>query len=388
MQFAKEFFIFLFFCLVYSPNSSAFSLKTEWSEESYKITQQKTPFVKRLPFSLRTQKKKRPGSDFLKYFGGVVSPIVGGDDLHAVDVIASNDKKFVFSAYNFRGEPKKGALQLLEVESNHISLSSEITFTDSDINAIYLDQKKLYFAGSDAKGSFFSHAIIRKNQFVGLASKVYLSGYVATDIAKDRDSIYITTANNGGVYSFYLGLDSPDWFVNFFDTRSLFVSEEPFVYVLSGQPGRILRLNKSGQILGLIELGGALTPESKSFLLKSEQYLYATVGEGGLKVLCDDQVVGELPSVTLPDFDPSKTVTNALAVSNQYLFTASGEGGLYMYKKVKALQTSSRACHTLAFNELDHFNFWPEVSANHVAIQNNYAFVASGAYGVQAFKIK
>ena len=386
MSFAKFYFAFLFFFLVYTPFSFASSV--EWPEGSYKIDNLKVQFSKMSPFSSRDNKDKAKPSG-LEYFGGVQSPVLDNVTLHAVDVIAPSSAGDIFSAYNFRGAIKQGAIQLIRIEDEDIYVNSELTFFDSDINAIYRHNEKLYFAGSDANGAFFSYAIIRNGQFINMASKIYIEGYVATDIIRARNSIYVTTADNGGLHSFFSEIENADWSYNIFDARSLYASpSDKKVYVLSGQPAKLYELNRNGQLLNTLEIGGALTPESKSFLVKSGSFLYATVGEAGIKVVCENVVVEQLDSIILPGFDPSATVTNALAVNKDFVFTANGEAGLYMYEKVSLAGSNLNSCCPLSLEELDHFNYWPEVSANHVALKGRFAFVASGAYGIQAFELE
>lgn len=389
MKFSKKILVFSFIILLYPAFSFASYTETDWQNGSYKISHKKVSFSKTKPFSSRDREVKASPS-YLEYFGGVAAPVVDGDTLHAVDVIAPMNEKQIFSAYNFRGNIKKGAIQLIEIDGDNIYTNSEITFYDSDVNAIYRYEEKLYFAGSDANGAFFSHAIIQNKKFAQIGYKIYISGYVATDIMRANHSVYITTADNGGLYSFFSELASANWFKELFAARSIYAADsERMVYVLSGQPAKLYQLNKSGQLIHTLEIGGALTPESKSFLTKSGNYIYATVGEAGLKIICNNNIVGELESVILPGFDPSKTVTNALAIDKKLIFTASGEAGLYMYEKNVTLTGKSlAACTPVTFEEKDHFNYWPEVSANHVALKEGFAFVASGAYGIQAFEVK
>lgn len=364
--------------------------KAPWEEGSYLIRN----YTKENP---RKRPSENPGGKFhslnsettLEYYDEIPSSTIGSKVLQAVDVDPDSNGNLVLAGYNYSGEPKLGAIQLIQIEPE-VFLNSEIIFLKSDVNTIYQTNSRVYFAGSDQNGAFYSYATINEDSFERVSSKTYLSGYVATDIVVKNNKTLVTTGGNGGVYFFSETDDELQWFYEIPHARSVLYSPwTQRVRVLAGEPGKLYRLDSNGELIYEKEIGGALTPHSKSTLVFGYPFLYATVGESGVKVLCDGDIIGSIDCVELPDTLPANTVTNSADSQDNYLFTGNGTAGVYLYlaEEVKD-ETSENSCSSSEITELGHYQFNGNTSINHVASDENYVFVASGKGGIKILKLE
>ena len=378
-------------CVLFFFSKSILSQNNDWPEGSYEIRslerEENVPSFSPNG-SFKVLGKSRSQSVEIEHLATVHSPRIHSKTLQAVDVVSDLDDEYVFASYNHQGAVKYGALQLIEFDDDDdIFVSSELLFKKSDINSISVEPGRhkgfLYFAGTDEKGAFFSYVHYRRGKFKSLGPKIYLPGYVVTDLTAGEDHLVVTTGDNGGVYVF--PYDDPYWSHEIYDARSALIHEDKGeIWVLSGGGAKVHRFGFSGELLGEIGLDGAKIPESKSTLNHGKKHTLATVGEEGLRILCDNSVVGALESVHVPGLPKSETVTNSAASSKDHLFTANGSAGLYIYHLEAQ---GKKKCCPVQISQEAYLRFEGSASTNHVAIEEDYIFVANGKEGVQILKL-
>ena len=380
----------LIFCVLFFFSKLILAQSSDWPEGSYEIRSlERKESLSSFSFdgSFHSLAKPRSQSVEIEHLATVHSPRIHSKTLQAVDVVSDLDDEYVFASYNHQGAVKYGALQLIEFDDDDdIFVSSELLFKKSDINSISVEPGRhkgfLYFSGTDGKGAFFSSVHYRRGKFKSLGPKIYLPGYVVTDLTAGEDHLVVTTGDNGGVYVF--PYDDSFWAHEIHDARSALIYEEKEeIWVLSGGEAKVHRFDFSGEVLGEIGLDGATIPESKSTLNHGKKHTLATVGEEGLRILCDHSVVGVLGSVFVPGLPKSETVTNSAVSSKDHLFTANGSAGLYIYHLEPQ---EEKKCCPVQISQEAYLRFEGSASTNHVALEEDYIFVPNGKEGVQILK--
>jgi hypothetical protein len=154
------------------------------------------------------------------------------------------------------------------------------------------------------------------------------------------------------------------------------------VYVLSGQPGKVSVYSRANNSLAATYTpSGANTPESKSELAASENYIYTALNEGGIKVL---NLNGTLKQhiarpVTPAGENDEDYVTNSVSLNGDLLLGANGEAGLYIGGIVKSQ-------HDSVFL-LGAIKFGTDQSANFVESKDSVIFVATGLGGLKILSL-
>ena len=93
----------------------------------------------------------------LKLIAELSAPIVDGDRVQATSVSLAGDRAVI--GFNMRGEKAKGGIDVLtgipenlaEFASKKPTLTSEILFKDTDVNAIRLEDSCIYYAGNSVR---------------------------------------------------------------------------------------------------------------------------------------------------------------------------------------------------------------------------------------------
>ena len=360
-----------------------------WEKGSYVInnfnSKNKREFSSYKDLSRKLTKKIR-----LVNHANIPSPILEGKKLQATDLSFNLLRRRLITSYTFSGAAKKGALQLSKIHTRgKASIRSEIIFKNSDINAVHVEHGRVYFAGSDPKGSFFSYVKIKDDSFTELTAKIYLPGYVATDILVNHKKIFITTANKGGVFSFTEDKADYNWFYKIPYARSLALNRfKREVHVISGAPAKIYRLSKKGQLISVLNMEGAETPSSKSNIIINGRYSYATVGERGMHILCKNKVIKTIESPSFIERPHIRPVINSTAISGDLIFTANGAAGFSIFKKESKEILDRIRCKAPKIIKKAHVYFPRGASANYVTTKANYIFIASGKAGVRIYKKK
>lgn len=167
-----------------------------------------------------------------------------------------------------------------------------------------------------------------------------------------------------------------------------FDDSDQSIWALKGEPGEIFHYNLDiTEASGSITANGANQSEAKSTISAGSHALLAALNEGGAKIICKSTgaEITSIPQETLPNIDSEKTVTNAATMESGYLFTASGEAGAVMYT---VTTTNSGSCNDRTLTKQGSIDFGESISANHVFLNRNYLFVASGLGGLKIIHIE
>ena len=133
------------------------------------------------------------------------APFVDGAQVQATDVLFSGDTLLV--SYNFKGEPHRGALQIIDVSTPETPvLSYEIQMQDADLNRIrmYRDRYLIVAAGTEETAAAL--LIFDLDGAPELIASLDLPSRQATMVTLYRDYALVTTGDEGGV----LGVDLED----------------------------------------------------------------------------------------------------------------------------------------------------------------------------------
>ena len=163
------------------------------------------------------------GTNSLFYLARILPPKVDGYYVQSNMVLLSTNGKKAFIAYNTAGETFRGAIQIVNVDviSLLLGISTEIQFSDMDINSIYLDGDTLYFGASqnpdnnsDFAMTFIGHInvnnpeslatikanMVRLNLNADLATVSPRGSYAVTGITATNNSFFISVgAYPGGI---------------------------------------------------------------------------------------------------------------------------------------------------------------------------------------------
>lgn len=326
----------------------------------------------------------------LKLVAELSPPTVQETVLQATDVFIAGSKVLV--SYNVAGSVKKGAIDLIDLKnSKDPKITSQVTFSDKDINAITYSSGYLYATGSQEseKPSFVSKIKIEKTKFILDIGNIDLNGYAGTDVEVENNKIFVTTGDNSGLYIIENEKLEVEHYLNLYDSRSVGIDKpNSSILVLGGQPANISSIDYKGVEISKHDIEGATIPESKSTIQVGSTRTLAAVGDGGAKIICNltGEVLIHIPQPKLEGVDLSKTVTNAAAAYGNYIFLANGEAGVYVYT-TKDSSNRKNKCQDLEVSLLGKVNFGEDLSANHVTFRHNFLFVADGLGGLKILTI-
>jgi outer membrane protein assembly factor BamB len=347
---------------------------------------------------------RAPSSIDLTLLAEVASPVVGGSQVQATSVWATANNQAVVS-YNMVGAQALGALDyFISLTNKNPKLKSSLSFSDSDVNAVFTDGSSVYSAVSTSDQSFTDPAVLERVQLNGVSFslsgnvRVPLTSFAATSTTSTGSVIYVTSGDGGGVFAFDAGsltllgqypLDDARW-VAWDQPNSRIV-------VLQGTPGRLAVFAEgafpggSMNLLNSWTVPGVDVAESKSTVEIVGGKAFVAAGPEGVQVVCLDngQVVGSVPR---PDpaslgLDPSVVVTNAVTVQNDLMFISNGEAGVYAAAGAQSFATSTCAAPQ-SISLLGQLQFDNLQSANHVVYRNEYLFVAAGLGGLKVVEVE
>jgi len=334
---------------------------------------------------LRTIKSQSQGADEtlafnLRYM--IEAPLVNGQLVQASHLSYRNGQLYL--SYNTAGEIIRGAYEIITLEASgmpNVLTSGALTSEYHSVDVVYdadRQQHKMLLAGIKLPFTGGTQSIVQvfdlNEQGLpdGSPVDVALKGVVATDVNHNG----IVTGTNGHFYqlSGYTALEGNA----FEDARSVAYYSNLDQYVaLLGKPGR-LAMNLSGQTQ-YIPLGGLDISDTKAMVRVFDDYAFAALGAGGLKVvdLSNGEIISELAK---PDHPVGENeldyVTNSVSVNGQGLvFIANGAAGIYV-----ARFHSTRELELLGFLDMD-------ASVNHVEASGNYLFAACGDRGVAIIEL-
>ena len=235
----------------------------------------------------------------IKLRAEVASPVFEGKRMQASHIkIAGN---YAFVTYNRQGPDYLGGIDIFDVTdiSNPVLISNAI-FPYVDISSIEIESPGaglnnfVYVAGAenmDHNTDLNTPALAEKfllnsaNQFMHVNDPrqvVDLMSYVATDVKKFNNRIYVTSGSTGGLTTLNPGMNITKTEM-ISDARSIDADDEKMV-VLKGTDGEIFVFDLNGNQINHIVTGGASYPEAKSMVRISGNFAFAALGDLGMKM--------------------------------------------------------------------------------------------------------
>ncbi len=330
-------------------------------------------------------------------------PTVNGQVVQATAI--SPPRRFTFLiSYNTQGSPFVGAVDyVINPFGLTPRLVSAVTFNDSDVSAVSLDDEWFYAAEATGASGFATPAAIER---LSLASsgvllenndRFDLTSFAATSVLPLGTEVYVTTGDNGHLYALDVSdmstvgqyaLDDARWVAHDADNGR--------IVVVQGTPGRISVFQEgafpggSMTLLNTFPFPGADVPGAKSTVEVVGGKAFIAAGSEGVQVMCldDGQIVGSVPR---PDpaalgLDPSVVVTNAVTVDEDLMFISNGEAGVYI--AAGAAEFASTPCNApQTITMLGHLRFADLQSVNHVDYENKRLLIAAGLGGLKILRI-
>ena len=325
-------------------------------------------------------------------------PIVEGELVQATSVSLRNNAEGLVS-YNMRGAPRLGAVDFIKrFNSTSPRLTSNVTFNDSDINAVSTDGSYVYTSVATNAAEFTNPAVLEriKINVNGLTlqdnNRIALTSFAGTSVMPAKQVLYTTSGDGGHVTA----LDSRDLTVlgefPLHDARWVALDDNAGrIVVAQGTPGMLSIFEEgafpggSMNLLNTFPFPGANVAESKTTVDVAGGKAFIAAGPDGVQIMClsDGQIIGTVPR---PDpaalgLDPAVVVTNSVAVDNDLMFISNGEAGVYVAQGSASFNDNN--CNAQSITVLGQLRFADLQSANHVAYESGYLYVAAGLGGIK-----
>jgi len=332
----------------------------------------------------------------IKLRAEVASPVFEGKRMQASHIrIIGN---YAFVAYNRQGPEYLGGFDIFDVSdiSNPVLISNAI-FPYKDISSFDFESMGaglnnfIYTAGAenmDYNTDLTSPAIVERfilnsaNQFQHVnepRQTTDVMSFVATDIKKFHNRIYVTSGSTGELTTLNPGMQIMNTTM-ISDARSIDADNERLV-VLKGTDGEIFVYDKNGNQTSHIVTGGAGIPESKSMVRLTGKYAFAALGELGMKMydLTTGLEVDYLPRPIeyLTADTPENYVSNGVSVNDRIILVANGGAGVYVAQLTEDDQIAL----------MGSVKFESGSSANFIEARDNKVFVATGLGGLKILEI-
>jgi hypothetical protein len=131
------------------------------------------------------------------------APFVNDEQVQATDVLFSGDTLLV--SYNFKGEPHRGALQIIDVSTPETpTLRYELQMADADLNRIRMYQDRYLVVAAGTIETAASLQIFDLQDQPELVASLDLPSRQATMVTLYRDYAIVTTGDDGGVIGVHL----------------------------------------------------------------------------------------------------------------------------------------------------------------------------------------
>ena len=325
-------------------------------------------------------------------------PMVEGELVQATSVSLRNNAEGVVS-YNMRGAPRLGAVDFIKrFNSSSPRLTSSVSFNDSDINAVATDGSYVYTSvATNAVGFSFPAVLERiKINVNGLTlldnNRIPLTSFAGTSVMPVDKVIYTTSGDGGHVSAF----DSKDLTLlgeySLHDARWVTRDESTGqIVVAQGTPGTLSVFEGgvfpggSMNLLNTFLFTGANVAESKTTVDVAGGKAFIAAGPDGVQIMClnDGQTIGSVPrpNPAALGLDPAVVVTNSVTVDGDLMFISNGEAGVYVAQGSASFNDNN--CNPQSITVLGKLRFDNLQSANHVAYESGYLYVAAGLGGVK-----
>lgn len=348
---------------------------------------------------------KRKTRFTLRLKSEVSPPTINGQPVQTTMVTSDGSSRTVV-AYNLAGSPYVGAVDIAQiVGSGKITIRSNISFENTDINAVTFNDETVIAATATSDAAFReeeSASSIQKYRVNGFEftgdemNFQALNSFVATSVSMWGDQLYVTTGNTGGLFIFDDDLDAEIAYQEISEARWVDVNDD-YVVVLAGdhdndRKGEIILIDHDDhRILKRYPFNGAYTPESKNTVELVEHLAFIAAGKEGMKIM--DLTNGEVvASLDIPDpsslgLSADVVATNAVSVDDELIFISNGEAGIYVAEGSKEFDTV-RPGESVNISLLGRLAFDDLESANHVYYKSKIVTVAAGRGGIKSIEVR
>lgn len=328
------------------------------------------------------------------------------DYMSATCIAPVGDKLYV--SYHTRGTQHGANIEVFNVSGNNVSVTQTLKDNDNalDFNHCMVANNKLYLSGSHINaGGGFAYIDIKGDgtlnttsetidgktreplQFVSLDNLASTTKVDANWAAMFKGNLLVATT--AGYKAYTLGTDGPvlaNTVATTGKAKSLAVSNDgSTIYGLSFKSAtnddatpvegwlQYTTDATMGGNLSTVELGNIAPTNGKNSLFADKtsgsNVLYACLGQYGVK-----EINGSSWTWTIPTNKDNKVkgYANGVASDDNYVYVACGGYGLVVLDKA----TGEELCHRTV-----------GASANYVAVNNGYIYVANGLNRVQVFKL-
>ncbi|MCH8495033.1 MAG: hypothetical protein LAT57_05300 [Balneolales bacterium] len=322
------------------------------------------------------------GDEPFTRIANVLPPTYNGMILTASHVHVEGDLAYV--AYNRMGPEYLGAIEIVDISDVYSpSIQSQIIFPAIDVSAVFVKDNYIYLAAARDRdqfnnvqtAAFLGRIQLLNGEFSTEMDILELPGFVATDIASNGESLFVTSGRDGqlslvDIHNFQIvaSTDIPD-------LRSVAVRNNTAV-VLSGTNGTTF-LN-STTLASVRNIPGVQdVPNAKRTIAFMNDYLLTSEGAQGAGVYnaTNGDFIERIEIDQSPEnVDATDIVTNAVSVTDDLLLMANGGAGLSILRK-----NGNAEFDRIGIAEIGG-------SSNYVQSEGQYIFAATGASGLQILR--
>jgi hypothetical protein len=295
------------------------------------------------------------------------------------------DGDYVYVGYNRAGDVYQGAIDVVDISDPFVpQVRSRLSYSNADINSVAYSGGYIYAVGAiNAETSdiaTFNSFIARIPVSSGVLETdgiayAFQPGYNATDVVAGEGRLVVSSGKQGAIVAY----TTPELAVmeEFFadDARSITPFKEGYAVLDGGSGVRILGPDLSET--GMIPISSDLGATSKKALDTWEDRVLVPEGALGMGIYegSSGALVQYVAIPGIPDGLPGEeAVTNAVAANDDLLFMANGGAGLALAELLASNVTTAGSINM-------------DGSVNYVTSDGDYAFVASGADGLQIIKL-
>ena len=315
-------------------------------------------------------------------------PVYEGNTLQATHVTIKDNYAFV--TYNTRGPKWLGGVEIFDVSDlKNPKIISSAILANTDVSAVDYAGGKIYIVGAtgdfEEKGfvspAFLEVISLDENMaFEKVDTIIDIPSFAGTDVKTAADQIF-TTSGSTGELGIFNSMYNKTGAKEISDARSVDANAD-FLYVLQGQEGRINVFNLPDATYNTTYyVGGANTPESKSEIAASDEYIFAALNEGGLSILnLDGTKKQHIPRPATPDGALDENhVTNSVSLNGDLVLIGNGESGIHVGGLIDEKDDSLWMLGAMQFGEAQSTNF--------VESKDSVIFVATGLGGLKILAI-
>ena len=329
-----------------------------------------------------------------------------GTKLSTTHVAIAGDLALV--SYHQRGDVHYGALEVIDLKNpNNPKIKSQAFFVNADVNAIAVEanpagnETRVWVALSDkTNGAVLGELILKnkkfkKNNYRQVKLTYKLAGAVSSSanyIAEAGDYLYVTSGrSNGGVFCLNKDALTLVGLKQFTNGKGVAVNgsvaNSSTVAAIQSYTNPQIMTDLVGHAgfassfaIGPVthknvgdELGGKI---SVAFAATDSPYLMMTSGKNG--VIGYDVTTGETV-FTSPEKMLGSGNSNGISIDDRFMYVANGADGLAIFPMAENGLPDGTSTFLWDMNE-------PEASANFVASNGSWLFVAKGEGGFKILK--